>query len=208
MDEQLIDWIEFCEKRKTFDKSHFYTLFFEGKAENGRRSEEELKTIFQYFPHTDELLLRMNNFTNGEDAQITDYRNYIIENTSKDLDQKRIILKEEDEEELFELIQKPIKYVEDINRVVDNRLNNWPDAEIHSVVSDFFIEKTPADDLTNALEEAFYGFTHNYELTRYLMYPLIDTDLNLDYYFNIWKVGGDYSVTENGVIVSKHVTSD
>ena len=208
MDEQLIDWIDFCEKRKTFDKSHFYTLFFEGEADNGRRSEEELKTIFQYFPHANELLLRMNNFTSEEDYQVTDYKDYIIENTSKDLAQKRIILEEEEEEELIKLIQKPIKFVKDINEIIDNRINNWPDAELYSVVNDFFIEIKPVDDLTNALGEAFYGFTHNYDLTRYLMSPLIDTELNLDYYFNIWKVGGDYSITENGVIVSKHIVGD
>ena len=206
MDQQLIDWVAFCEGREDFDKSHFYTLFFEGEAENGYRSEDELRTIFQFFPHSDELLKRMKSILpNGKSVEtIPDIKSYLIENTRQDLLQKKIVLELEKEDELIELVQKPIKYVSDIAEVSDSHLSSSPDADLYSIIGDFFINITPTDKKTNALEEAFYGFTTNYNLVRYLLRPLIDTDINLDYYYHLWKVGGDYSVTEDGIIVSKH----
>lgn len=204
MEQQLKNWIDFCEGKSDFDKSEFYTLFMEGNGEDGRRSEEELKSIFQFFPNNEELIKRVQNvFLLSE--RINDPNSFVLNATKKDLTEKLKILSIINETELIESIKKDVCFVSNSQIDEQELLEDEFHHEFVSVIDDYLTDHwISQDNKIYALFEAFYGLAHNYGLVWYLGSPLISTEIDLDNYFDVWQYGGFYALTENqGVIVSR-----
>ena len=208
MDQQLAEWVDFCQGRRNFDDSHFYTLFFEGEGENGRRSEEELKIIFQELPKGQALFqIAFKELTSQiSDDFPSDIESYLIENTRNDLIQKKPIIEQEGEQKIIELLAGKIMVIDDMERVEESRAASWVDAQIDAIVGDYCTYHLEFDSPSIfALKEAYYGFFTDLNMVRYLLSPLVKPPINFEFYYNLWKVGGDYSVTEDGIIVSRYL---
>ncbi len=197
MDLKLDDWIDYCESKKDFDKSHFYSFFLRNDNKKGF-SDYEYQKIFKYFTNKDELIRRLKEYFSKENYinQIDDLKDFLILSTRKDIEEKKQVL---DDDELLKILDKKIYFLEDFNEFSEYQLDEW-NGEYISLLGDSF-RKTRSNE-EYALFEAYYGLTNNIQLVWYLGSPLLGIELNFDYYFDIWKVGGDYAVTEDCIYVS------
>lgn len=54
----------------------------------------------------------------------------------------------------------------------------------------------------SGIEEALYGLAADYHLAFYIMLPLLDMDIDYSLYFEFWKGGGVYALTETEIVYS------
>lgn len=197
------DWIAFCEGQRDFDKSHFHTLFMKMEHEK-QITEKEYDKIFRYFSNSDELIARIKNYHDSTyHKESNDIKSYLIEKVNSDIKEKRKILSETDSG-VLQYIDNEIHYLENED-LLNLKMKNWQHEEfIDEIESNLINDEFFIDKKLIALFEAYYGLTRNFQLVWYLGAPLLNSPINLDYYYDIWKIGGDYVVTENGVIVSRN----
>lgn len=196
----LKDWCDFCEGREKFDKSHFITLFHEDIK------DEYLEMALQFFPNQDELIDRVINvreFYPERGKNMKAEPDYILDLAIKDVREKRKACKYLSEDELVNIIDnaKP-KFVSD-KLTFERALNNEWNGEFLSQVGFYFDECwNSEDDSYYALFEAFYGMTNSYEIQWYLGRPLMNTSVNPDYFYELWKAKGCYALSGSELIVS------
>lgn len=196
----LNDWIDYNNGIKDFDKSHFYTLFMDNN--NGKTIvDEELQIVFQNMPNSIKLAERLKEYyAVRRQNNVINTEEFLKETVREDIEQKKIAI---NDKELLSILNKKIEFVKDYNKVEEAQLEEWH-SEFIMLISDYTIDlRISKDKRIYALFEAFYGLTHNYQLVWYLGSPLLNTEINFDNYLDIWSVGGEYAVTENGIIVSK-----
>ncbi len=204
MNLQLEDWKAFCEGEKDFDKSHFHTLLMKNEYHEDI-SKEEYNNVFKYFPNSTELIIRLQNYYSNKNYlhEIIDVKEYLLSNTMADINEKSILFYESD---IKEFLKGDINYVDDIKEVSEAKLKGCLNEEYIDIIDDHIFDSLYVkNSRVNALLEAFFGLTRNYQLVWYLASPLIDSEINFDHYFNIWKVGGEYAITEKGIIVSRKI---
>ena len=95
MDPQEIrDWVDFCEGRKTFDRDHFSTffmeLYLEPLTENDRN---DLRTVFKYLPNSSRSLEKMMRMDDRAEDK-TDEQ--IVDLVRRDLHEKRKLIDSEE----------------------------------------------------------------------------------------------------------------
>jgi hypothetical protein len=211
MNSLLDNWQDFCEGKKDFDVCHFYTLFH---ADPTVLTEDQLKKIFCYFSHSDQLVDRMLSiydvkFSNSEESALKSSgevsNDKLISLAVDDLMQKRVICEKLGNVELCNIIDKAKpKYTSDINRVHDLLQADVPMAWLNELVGDYMDSQVPNEKKVYALFEAFYGLTTDYDLVWYAGSPLINGGgICLDYYFNLWKAGGEYVLTHDELLITR-----
>jgi hypothetical protein len=210
MSNLLDDWQDFCEGRKDFDMSHFYTLFH---ADPTILSNEQLKIIFSYFPKSDELLYRMENIFNERFSSDTDQNPenniglsdaQLKELVLNDIKEKRIICETKKDAELCEIIAgvEPV-IVTDIQKIKALQQCDGPDAWMKELVDDHLRSaRITNDKKVISLFEAFYGLTTNYQLVWYAGLPLINDNYDPSYYFELWKFDCDYVLTKDELLIA------
>lgn len=194
----IIDWCQFCEGKNSFDKSHFYTLFWEDISQN------DLKEIFKYFPNPDGLFLFTNEYLFGKTRRVSEsvINKMLIELALGDLNEKKNLI--DSNSNLSSMLNDiKVEFIND-NLFVETSRNNIPYVDFFDTISDKLMDSWIIEDKkTFALYEAFYGLTKNYEMVWYLFKPLFSIDINLECYFQFTSLGGIYSLIENKLIVSK-----
>ncbi len=200
MNDILKDWCDFCEGNAFFEESHFLTLFHEYVG------RDYLETVFQYFPNQDQLIQRMENVKSvmlnkrSEDINI----DLVTALAIKDVHEKRKACVALCEDELVQVIDnvKPV-FISEPKAFEKARYNEWH-SEFRSQVGYHFNQnRVDEADKYYALFEAFYGVTNTYEMQWYLGKPLIKTDVNPDYYYDLWKIGGSYALTESELVITQ-----
>lgn len=192
------DWVDFCKGRKYFDKSHFLTLLMKINYSKPI-DDEDYNNLFCFFPNeSSELKKRLSSYFE-EKPKINSKEDYLISNTKKDLAEKLLVI--EDDYNKTNLAQE-VKYHDDYGFIEEN-LNEEDHGQFFSELFDFMVtQKKSKDKKIYALFEAYYGLTNNYQMVWYLGAPLLKSKINFDYYYNIWKVGGEYVITDKGIYVS------
>lgn len=197
MNKIVFEWCEFCEGKQHFDKSHFYTLFWEDI------SEQDLKTIFQYFPKSNELFEIMNDYLFGEGEKKLESQELLLELASNDVLQKKLLI--QDNIGLVKKIENvKVEYTDDF-RIVEESRGESPYVDFFDALNDKVLENWIIEDKKAfALYEAFYGLTKYYEMVWYLFQPLININVSFKYYYKLSKLGGIYSFVDNKLMVSKY----
>ena len=190
-------WCEFCELQRDYDKSHFYTLFWEGV------SEKKLKTIFQYFPNSDELFTVMSDYLFGSKDSSLDSPATLVDLARRDVTEKKCLI--HDNIALIRVIDNAeIEFTSD-SKIVELSKSQSPYVDFCDSVNDKILDNWIIEDKKAfALYEAFYGLTKYYELVWYLFQPLINTTTTFEYYYKLSKYRGIYSFVDNKLIVSKY----
>ncbi|WP_010183029.1 hypothetical protein [Aquimarina agarilytica] len=200
---ELQDWISYCKGEKDFDKSHFYTLLMNN--DDGKEvSLEEISNVFNSFPNAVLLAERLATYYSKESFldKIDHIKDFLVEKTINDITSKRLLFKGDD---LEEYLKNKVYYVDKIDDVLNAKMSFWQNEEYIDVIEDhLFDNRLITTPKIETLFEAYFGLARNYQLVWYLGSPLINTGINFDYYFDIWKVGGDYAITEDAIIVSRH----
>ncbi|MBF7093176.1 hypothetical protein IUY40_16715 [Flavobacterium sp. ALJ2] len=189
------DWCKFCEGEETYDKSYFYTLFWQDQF-----SKDELYEIFKYFPNSNELLDLMFDYI--YDCNIIEDKStsYLMQLVKNDISEKTSL-----SDNLKYIKNYPVEFVDDYN-FVKNKIDSEEYYKYYDEVSDVLADRWIIEDKkTFALYEAFYGLTKSYEIVWYLFSPLISTKINYKYYVDIMMLGGVYTIYNNKILVSKEI---
>lgn len=198
MNEIINDWINFCEGREKFDKSHFYTLFWEGITQT------DLEHIFKYFPHSIALINQTRDYLFGKKEEILEsaIKDVLINLVIKDLNQKKSVINENSD--LVDLLERlEIEFTHDYNKVIQLK-NSSPYIDFFDSLNDKLSDNWIIEDKKAfALYEAFYGLTKNYEMVWYLFNPLFKIEINCEFYYKLSTLGGVYSFSNDKVLVSK-----
>lgn len=188
----LKDWCNYCEGKEDFDKSHFYTLFWDDSEEE-KLTENDIDIIFSYFNEKEKLIEIMRDylFPNKSNQK---FINNVILLIQKDIEEK-IRLSEKlnfissykislSKIENVEKSRNEIEFLSYFDEISDVVLNNWK------------VE----DKKANALYEALYGLTYDYEMVWYLFSPLLNLNIDFKYYYELKKQGIVYSI-KNKIIL-------
>ena len=199
MSEIINDWEQFCEGRKSYDKSHFYTLFWEGIILN------DLETKFKYFPKSITLVERVSEYLFGKREDVlpeSSVRDVLINLAVRDIEERKSII--DSDSSLFNSIQNlEIKFTEDYESVLSLKAKS-PDIDFFDAVNDVLSECWIIEDKKAfALYEAFYGLTKDYEMVWYLFSPLFKTNVDWSYYYRLTTLGGIYSIANKQLFISK-----
>jgi len=203
----LNDWINFSEGRKSFDKSHFYTLFHE------KWNQNEIELIFNFFPNSEVLIKKFLEFTESKKKLEThdiikgfnknNYYEILTSLINNDLNEKERLCKELNFIELLNIFTDISFSFTNENDFFLIKKQSDSNAWLMESIGDYFIDnKMIEDEKTYALFEAFYGLTVNYQLVWFLGKPLINTTYNPDKYFQIWSHGADYVIDNNVAYIS------
>ena len=204
----LRDWINFCADVQSFDKSHFMGLF------KTNLSNEDLQLIFKNFMKSDELIYRTENVLNSGSLSNRIYlhplsKNKLDADSLKEiaykhiLEQKKICEKVGDTELVDIINSVKVQYIDDKNQFESYLSDDIPHYWLYEVVGDYVRDSYKTEDKKiYALFEAFYGIASDYYLAWYIGSPLIHDFINMDYYFNLWKSGGKYALTDKYLYVT------
>jgi hypothetical protein len=182
-------------------------LFHEG------RSIDEIKKIVSYFDQKEALLKNILALfaPATPPALFGDYplvinklaENEIVSLVKKSIHEERKMCEELGNTELvsiidsisaYEIIAKP-----GFKHLPDDIPHHW----INEFLGDHFMDQRVSGSIqTMGLFEAFYGLVNNDELVWFLASPLIKTNFNFNYYFQVWKGGGDYRIVKEKVLVA------
>lgn len=199
MNQIVNDWEKFCEGRESFDKSHFYTLFWEGITRS------DLDLIFKYFPKSHELVERTNDYLFGKREEVsneTTISEASIKLAIHDINEKKSIIGSNSH--LLRVTQQfKVEFIEDFESI--SRLKTLPpNIEFFDAINDVLSENWIIEDRKAfALHEAFYGLTNDYEMVWYLFSPLYKTNVDFSNYYKLTVLGGIYAITDNQILVSQ-----
>lgn len=191
----LKDWCNYCEDKKDFDKSHFYTLFWDD-SEKEKLTPNDLNIIFSYFNEKEKLIEIMNNYL------------FLSENNKIKEDNEIFLIKNDIKEKIklskvLDFISSYKISVSDLEKVEESR-NELEFLNFYDEISDIVLDNWKIEDKkTNALYEALYGLTYDYELVWYLFSPLLNLNITFENYYLLKKIGITYSIFNKEIIYSK-----
>mgnify|MGYP000897659961 CR=1 FL=1 len=200
MNELLKDWMAFCEGKEKFDKSHFYTLFYEDIGEN------MLVEIFKYFPNADKLVAITTDYLFGKTEKVEEDKieNTLIELSVKDIAEKKKLLA--NTPILQHTIEKAVAEFTPDCKMVEKLRSAPPYSDFFDAIRDELSDRWIIEDKKAfALHEAFYGLTTSYELVWYLFSPLFSVSVNFEYYNKFTALGGVYSFSQSTLLVSRRM---
>ncbi len=213
MDQQIEEWMRFCEGQEEFERHHFDTLFMEG------RSEADLERICQYFPNSDKLLRNLVRVIDGEYEPVDDLRSRLIELARLHADQMRDLVQSAnyaaDDDDLAALVSElasflmtaPVRFFEDAD-TFDQLREESKNSQLLSSIIGYFIAKSldgQKDDWKSFdLYGSFYFISHDLALQSTLGMHLIDPEpsVSLDRYLDIYCIGGEVGLSENEIMVT------
>ena len=206
MKSQITDWLAYCENPKSFHSCDFFTLFMDDIT--GYIADDDAKIIFSRFPYADTLLHNFKCIRTiaTETEKLNTPTASLINLAKADIEQKMIACELINEHEFAQGL-KDLNYVF-IDDSDEFRLIFKEDHIFSNFISNvsFFVNSNRAykHDAFYGLEEALYGYTHDYQLIWHVLSPLIATKINFSFYYDFINRGGDYVITKRGVFVSRH----
>jgi len=220
MNPEIRKWLDFCEGKSDFDSADFVGLL------SARWGKEDLSTIFQYVPKNEEILPRIieiyDQTQDGphlylrpkkENAASSDELKLLAERFVES--QRKALLKKKIHQETRKWLQQSdvetvFVSVEEFRATVVNGRNIKSfifDEEFDSLNyrQDSGLTISTADSLEHrvmsGIEEALFGLDSDYYLAWFVLLPVIDTEVEYGLYFDFWKKGGKYSLTEKQLLV-------
>lgn len=196
------DWCDFCEGNKYFDKSHFYTLFWDD-SESEKLTKADLQIIFSYFLEKDRLFEILNHYLFDTKEKINLSKEDLVFLSREDINEKAKL-----SEDLKYIFTTSIIFDENFQKVEASR-NESEYLNFYDEISDIILDSWKLEDeKTNALYEAFYGLTADYEMVWYLFSPLLNISTTFFYYFQLKINNGIYSIVNNKIVVSREISAE
>lgn len=200
----LQDWVDYCADKKHFDDScHFDMLFLD----EGKITGEDLTLIFQTFPKAEELkecFKKVYHTNPSKENTVLDIKK-LCDLAYKYLLEQKKVCERMGEQDLIKVIDsvKPVFITDEehFRGVLSNRDNAGCD--LFYVFTDYLSDHIIVENHNKFydLMGAYYMYMHNYDMQYFLASPLIDTDINLNYFFELWKHGGEYALADDKLLV-------
>ena len=196
----LNDWCDLCDGSREFE-SHYFDTILMGAFLGGLTPEVDsfLKRFTKPFAPP-----LYNNLIRIAEEKTLDRD--IVPWVKRDLDEKLKVLESyaETAAEARELVRLIRAENYSFMHNESEFLNIKHDSENHYVmvcmVSDFEIDAY-TDRRFYALSEVLYHIATSVEVENSIMPPLLDIPVDLSHYFEIYLRGGDYALTDNGILV-------
>ncbi|WP_421568274.1 hypothetical protein [Stenotrophomonas sp. PD6] len=81
-------------------------------------------------------------------------------------------------------------------------MRDHPGSDISEFVSDTLIASYSALPLSiYGLGEALYGIAADYDLSWYVMQPLLEVSIDFSIYYEFWRLGGQSLLSDEGLLV-------
>jgi hypothetical protein len=199
--DQLRDWCAFCEDPQEFPddcSTILMGVFLEGLTPEVDRF---LREFSKYFPPAlYENLVRIC----GDALPDRDVLPWV----QRDLDEKRKLFDSSTE---FRNVLKVIDgrhfiVTHDHKCLYEVRGASANQSVLYNTLCDFVIEKCDGDERLLALQEVLYkGVATDYFVADSIIAPLLEIDIDLSNYFEIYLRGGEYALDNDGIVVYTHI---
>lgn len=200
----LSNWRAFCEGSRQFDNFHFSTIlmgvFLEGLT-------TEVDTFLREFskPFPGPLYDRLVRICGTAELDRD-----VLPWVHRDLDEKR------------KLLDRSNAPFDDLKRVIDERrcvlthddrmlhevrMASERHSDLYQAVSDHVIDvicHRNSDPRLSAVREALYHIATDYSVAHSIMGPLLETDIDLSHFFEIYLRGGDYILDTDRIVVYQY----
>lgn len=200
----LSEWSDYCEGKRVFEDCYFYGLFMDINGND----YNALHKIFKYFPNADELLIRTSNYITAKESHINSNKNIsnsedCIKLALLDLNLKNKLLLEAGITSFDEIISNltPV-YVTNLRETINEQnidLDSEFSSEVNELIQENWIHK-PEHQIYQ-LWEAFFGLTQSLEMVKYIIKPLSSVKIEFKEYFELYKKGGDYFITDKNIFI-------
>ncbi len=198
MNQLINEWCDFCTGKKHFDKSHFSYLFHEQNIEN------DLTTILQYFPNSDELESKIKKVLKEKKSEnIPSLSDDILFKLTKDFFNEQADLIDDLDIDIRSAILNNVMItnIEQINEHIEQDIPHyWLYDDFGDLIRN---SKVDESDKTYALMESLYNIDNDYYLAWYMARPIIDLPYTLESYFILWKSAHKVLLLEDSILVSK-----
>jgi hypothetical protein len=184
------DWVAFCEGTKKFEDGHFYSIFLE------ELSEEEIKTILDFFLNSDLLIQNYKHFkafipTTPSTAELE----LLIKS---DFHQKRKVLQNIETFKSFPFNPNFV-FTSDFEFVNQLILDDTWTQTFHDYI-DF--QTILDDEKTFVLYDSLYALTSDFDMRLFIFSPLLKPNYNFEYIFKFKKLNGVYAISNDNVYFS------
>jgi hypothetical protein len=195
--DRLRDWCAFCEGSREFSSDHFSTILM-GVFLGGRTPEviRFLQEFTKSFPSSlYDNLVRIC----GDPAPDRDVLPWV----QRDLDEKRKLLDSlaEARDVLKVIDERRFAFTSDRDMLHEIRVSSDNHLVLYETVGDFVTEQCDGDPRLYALHEALYHIATDYFVAHSIMAPLLETDVNLAHFFEVYLRGGDYVVDRDRIVI-------
>jgi len=200
----LEDWCAYCRGDIFFDKSHFLGLL---KSHN---TDAELAVIFSYLPHSGALLEMSRKVLSNGDLSAYLLPKVVADKQSllkigrrwlSEMERLSTIL---GDGEIAAICRNASIELVDDDGLRDALSKDNPNVWFFDLVSDSVLENLVSDsEIIYAILEAFYGLSADYYIAWYMASPLIDLDIDLSVYFELWSNGGRCVLVEDAMYINQ-----
>jgi len=197
--EELKDWVDFCEGRVSHDSARFSQVFLGMFAEPLQEQDKsDLRKMFSYLPNSSrvlEFLLQMG--TRAADRSEEEIVNLV----SQDLNEMRRIMTDPGVLAAMELGVSEV--VRDRERFQQSR-TSLLNREFIQAIGDYFREEVyrrSGNKKIAVIHDSFYGIANDLHLKYALTASLLGSNINCGHYLELYKLGADYSLDEKGALV-------
>lgn len=201
MDNLIKDWKCFCQGTQEFDKSHFIYIFHEEGVINN------INQITQFLPEQESLTQVIENVLSikevkrstsiSDEAIVSHAKNFILEQVS--------LLENLDDELRSATNDFEIKFVtptEFESHIDDDIPHYWLFDEFGDLIRD---SKRNDNEVTFAFFEALFGIDNDYYLSWYIAAPLLEINVNLSSYYELWKSNCQVLLLKNKLLILKNI---
>ena len=194
----LRDWCAFCEGSREFPDYHLSTILM-GVFLGGLTPEVDrfLREFSKYFPPA--LYVNLVRIC-GDALPDRDVLPWV----RRDLDEKRKLF---DSSTRFREVRKVIDgrrfiFTHERDVLLEVRGSSANHSILYHTAGDFMIEKCNGNVRLLELREALYkGVATDSFVADSIMAPLLETDVDLGYYFEVYLRGGEYILGDDGIVV-------
>lgn len=170
---------------------------------NEECEKEDLRKVLSYVPASSVVLARMLQLADCA-ADKTD--DEILELVTKDLAQKRRIIERVSvHADILELIDHGKTVLTTDKVMYREAATSELDARFDICVADFCIARIQSSGkIIRTICDAFYGIASNQNVQWALTSELIDLGVDLGIYFDLYRIGVDYSLDDSRIVIMNH----
>lgn len=203
--ELLDDWHAYCQDEAEFADGHFDTLLMELLYDFGDAEQRFVASVCKHFAHGKRLaqiLCKAGAGVNGlTDRQIN---GRLKKHATGDIGQKLPLLKVEKQARLAKRIAKLPVLVTDYATLLAAKEESELQEEFELHVSNAIASKAEYDPWQSVLSNAvYYGFANDLRFQQIFDTYMLDALEPLCEDFELWRIGGEYVITDSEIFVSK-----
>lgn len=211
LDEQLEEWLHFCEGTQEFEEYYFSTLLHDVFYEFGKPQRTYLKGVCSPFDNANEIYRFLKCLgEGGQELTERQTKGRMLKFTKADVGQRLSLLdpRRKRQMKLKQLIESlPLTFCSS-EVLSEAREYSQVHEDFTSYAEDQLADLLALDPVQFELSEAVYNAFSDLKLQEIFNSYLADDAEPLVAAFELWLLNGDYLITEEEILVSPAVEED